>query len=85
MSSAMNRWPNSAAQTQCVLCGQPKQPTLPMCIDCFQKNHVGKGQYTAEAIKRMNRAENNLAEDDPFDGIFDDGWDQMERDLGVKF
>jgi hypothetical protein len=80
----MNRWPASAAQTQCVLCGQPKMPSLVMCFECFQRNHVGKGQYTRDAERAMSRAENNLA-DDPFADVFDDTWDRMERDLGIKW
>lgn len=65
------RWPKVRAEPTCVVCGQPKMPSLLMCFDCFQKNHVGGGRYLRDTERALSRAERNI-EEDPWDAVFED-------------
>lgn len=79
----LHRWPHLREDVVCALCGNTKPPTLAMCVPCFQREHMGKGQYSYDTIRRLNRADQALADADPWADAFD-GLDDLERSLGVR-
>lgn len=70
--------------TSCPACGGWKLPGALFCAPCFPKYHAMGGVYTPEAM-RLASVKNDAIGDDPHAAVFDDDWDQMERDLGIKW
>ena len=55
--AAMRRHTTARSMDTCPGCGQFKAPGLVFCFDCFQRNHIGHGNYSPEARRLLNSIE----------------------------